>query len=48
MQKVLFFCLCVQIDTESGKKVAANLKEIEADLQQMKNENNQLLAQLKA
>jgi hypothetical protein len=37
-----------QIDSESGKKVAANLKEIEADLAQMKSENSQLLAQLKA
>ena len=37
-----------QIDSESGKKVAANLKTIEADLQQMKTENSQLLARLKA
>jgi hypothetical protein len=37
-----------QIDSESGKKAAANLKKIEADLAQMKSENSQLLAQLKA
>lgn len=37
-----------QIDSEAGKKVAANLKSIEGDLQQMRNENSQLAAQLKS
>ena len=37
-----------QIDTEAGKKVAANLKNIETDLQQMKNENIQLVTKLKS
>ena len=38
----------MQIDGEAGKKVAANLKVIEADLKQMRAENTQLVAQLKA
>lgn len=40
--------LILQIDSEAGKKVAANLKSIEGDLQQMRNENSQLAAQLKS
>jgi hypothetical protein len=37
-----------QIDKESSKKVVANLEKINSDLQQMKKENSQLVAQLKA
>ena len=37
-----------QIDRESGKKVASNLEKIMSDYQQMKKENSQLVAQLKA
>lgn len=37
-----------QIETESAKKVGANLERILADFEQMKKENQQLSAQLKA
>ena len=39
---------CTQIDTESSKKVKANLERINADYIQMKKENTQLAAQLKS
>lgn len=38
----------LQIDTESGKKVAANLQRIQGDLEQMRAENAQLVGQLKS
>lgn len=40
--------LVLQIDSEAGKKVTANLKTIEGDLHQMRSENSQLAAQLKS
>lgn len=38
----------LQIDRESSKKVAANLERISSDYQQMKKENQQLIAKLKS
>lgn len=38
---------CVQIETESHKKVLANLEKITEDYQQMKKENSALAAKLK-
>ena len=37
-----------QIETETGKRIAANLEKITADYDQVKKENAQLLAHLKA
>lgn len=37
-----------QIENETGKRVAANLEKISADYQQVKQENAQLLIQLKS
>ena len=59
LEEQVCVCVCVhlsagyvlflpQIDRESGKKVAANLERITGDYQQMKKENSQLAAQLKA
>jgi len=36
-----------QIENETGKRIAANLEKITADYQQVKQENVQLLTQLK-
>ena len=36
-----------QIETESNKKVLANLEKITADYQQMKKENSALIAKVK-
>ena len=36
-----------QIENETGKRIAANLEKITADYQQVKQENAQLLTQLK-
>lgn len=48
LERLVVLLLILQIDSEAGKKVAANLKSIEGDLQQMRNENSQLAAQLKS
>ena len=37
----------IQIETESNKKVLANLEKITADYQQMKKENSALIAKVK-
>lgn len=37
-----------QIENETGKRIAANLEKITADYQQMKQENAQLMAQIKS
>ena len=37
-----------QIDNESSKKVAATLEKISSDLLEMKEENKQLVAKIKA
>ena len=37
-----------QIENESGKRIAANLEKITADYQQVKQENAQLMIQLKS
>ncbi len=41
-------CDCLQIDNENAKKVKANLDRITADFDEMKKENSQLVAKLKA
>lgn len=51
LSRVLFLMVllpdCVQIETESHKKVLANLEKITEDYQQMKKENSALAAKLK-
>ena len=37
-----------QIENETGKRIAANLEKITADYQQVKQENQHLLIQLKS
>lgn len=37
-----------QIENETGKRIAVNLEKITADYQQVKQENQQLLIQLKS
>ncbi len=45
---IMFSLTWVQIDTENGKKVKANLDRISADFDEMKKENSQLIAKLKS
>ena len=44
---IFFSFLFLQIETESHKKVLANLEKITEDYQQMKKENITLMAKLK-